>query len=90
MTRTSPRSSYTTWRVPRASASLRLSGALMRTRAAEGPFVLGARPSYTDFFVAGAVQSSRVVDEGVLERIVKFPGFSDIYTACLPYMDKQT
>ncbi|KAK2599876.1 hypothetical protein N8I77_011596 [Diaporthe amygdali] len=63
-------------------------GKLMRTNAAEGPFVLGARPSYTDFFVAGALQSARMIDEGVFDRLVKYPGYSDIYSACLPYMTR--
>lgn len=34
----------------------------------EGPFILGARPSYTDFFVVGSIQSARVIDEGVFQR----------------------
>lgn len=59
---------------------------LIRTNAAEGPFVLGARPSYTDFFIAGAMQSARTIDEGVFGRLFKYPGYSDIYSACLPYM----
>ncbi|KAG6358620.1 hypothetical protein INS49_012138 [Diaporthe citri] len=63
-------------------------GKLIRTNAADGPFVLGARPSYTDFFIAGALQSARTVDEGVFGRLVKYPGYSDVYSACLPYMGK--
>lgn len=61
-------------------------GSLMRTNAAEGSFVLGARPSYTDFFIAGALQSARMIDESVFERLAKRPGYGDIYSACLPYM----
>ncbi|KUM55809.1 hypothetical protein ACN42_g11430 [Penicillium freii] len=41
-------------------------GELMRTHKADGPFVLGVRPSYTDFFIAGSLQSVRVIDEGEL------------------------
>lgn len=63
-------------------------GKMLRTNAVEGPFVLGAAPSYTDFFIAGALQSARMIDEGVFGRLVKYPGYSDIYSACLPYMDK--
>lgn len=63
-------------------------GGLMRTNAAEGPFVLGARPGYTDFFIAGALQSARMIDDGVFERLAKRPGYGDIYSACLPYMTK--
>jgi glutathione S-transferase len=67
----------------------RAVGELMRTHKADGPFVLGARPSYTDFFFAGVLQSVRVVDEGVFQRYMKYPGYQEIYEACLPYMEKK-
>ncbi len=67
----------------------RAIGELMRTHKADGPFVLGARPSYTDFFIAGSLQSARVVDEGVFQRSINYPGYKDIYEACLPYMEKK-
>lgn len=68
---------------------MRAVGELMQTHKAEGPFVLGASPSGTDFFIAGSLQSARTVDEGVFERNVKYPGYRDIYEACLPYMEKK-
>ena len=68
----------------------RAVGELMRTTKAEGPFVLGAKPSGTDFFIAGALQSARMVDEGVFQRNMKYPGFKDIYEGCSPYMEKNT
>ncbi|KAJ4362892.1 hypothetical protein N0V83_010009 [Neocucurbitaria cava] len=68
---------------------IRAVGELMRTHKDEGPFVLGARPSYTDFFIAGALQTARVVDEGVFQKIFKYVGYRDIYEACLPYMAKK-
>lgn len=68
---------------------IRAAGELMLTHKAEGPFVLGARPSFTDFFIAGSLQSARLVDEGVFQRTIKYPGFGEIYEACLPYMEKQ-
>jgi glutathione S-transferase len=68
---------------------MRAVGELMRTHKADGPFVLGARPSYTDFFIAGSLQSARVVDEGVFQRNIKYPGYEEIYEACLPYMEKK-
>jgi glutathione S-transferase len=68
---------------------MRAVGELMRTHKADGPFVLGARPSYTDFFIAGSLQSARVVDEGVFQRNIKYPGFEEIYEACLPYLEKK-
>lgn len=71
-----------------ADGPMEAVGKLIRTNAADGPFVLGARPSYTDFFLAGALQSARTVDEGVFARLVKYPGYSDVYSACLPYMGK--
>ena len=64
-------------------------GELMRTHKADGPFVLGAQPSYTDFFITGSLQCARVVDEGVFQRTINYPGFEDIYKACLPYMEKK-
>lgn len=68
---------------------IRAVGGLMRTHKAEGSFVLGARPSYTDFFIAGSLQSARMVDEGVFQRIAKYPGYKEVYEACLPYMEKK-
>jgi glutathione S-transferase len=68
---------------------MRAVGELMRTHEAEGPFVLGARPSGTDFFIAGSLQSARVVDEGVFQRNMRYPGYREIYEACLPYMEKK-
>lgn len=65
-------------------------GELMRTNAAEGPFVLGAKPSYTDFFIAGSLQSARVVEETVFERHMKYAGYKEVYEACLPYLAKNT
>ncbi|OBT84051.1 hypothetical protein VE02_07025 [Pseudogymnoascus sp. 03VT05] len=72
------------------SEGMRGVGELMRTKAAEGPFVLGAQPSYTDFFIAGSLQSARVVDEAVFERHMKYVGYKEVYEACLPYMAKNT
>ncbi|UKZ80931.1 hypothetical protein TrVFT333_008696 [Trichoderma virens FT-333] len=64
-------------------------GELMRTNKALGPFILGAQPSYSDFFIAGSLQSVKVIDEGVFQRSVQCPGYKDIYEACLPYMEKK-
>ena len=75
------------WKV--AEEGMRAAGELMRTHKDEGPFVLGARPSGADFFIAGSLQSARVVDEGVFQRNIKLPGYREIYEACLPYMEKK-
>ncbi|KAK4940201.1 hypothetical protein LTR10_019630 [Elasticomyces elasticus] len=67
---------------------MRAVSELMRMHSAEGPFVLGSRPSFTDFFIAGSLQSARMVDEAVFQRNMKYPGYKDIYEACLPHMQK--
>lgn len=61
---------------------------LMRTNADQGPFLSGKNPNYIDFFIAGSLQSVRIVNDGVWKRCVKYPGFMDIYMACLPWMKK--
>jgi glutathione S-transferase len=72
-----------------ADEGMRAVGELMRTHKADGPFVLGARPSLIDFFIAGSMQCARVIDEGVFQRHIHYPGYKDIYEACLPYMEKK-
>ena len=62
---------------------------LMQTHKASGPFVLGACPTYADFTIAGSLQSARVVDESVFQRIIKHSRYREIYEACTPYMGKQ-
>lgn len=71
------------------SDAMRAIGELMRTNKADGPFVLGARPSYTDFFIAGSLQSVRVIDEGAFQRMIKYPGYGEVYEACLPYLERK-
>lgn len=72
-----------------ADGDIRAVGDLMQKNKADGPFLLGDRPSYTDFFIAGALQNARVIDEGVFQRIFKYDGYKQIYEACLPYMEKE-
>ncbi|RYO26281.1 hypothetical protein AA0111_g8165 [Alternaria arborescens] len=62
---------------------------LLLTNEKEGQFVLGARPSATDFFLAGSLHAARMVDESVFARIAKYPGYRKIYEACVPYMKGQ-
>nr|OQO23264.1 hypothetical protein B0A51_08516 [Rachicladosporium sp. CCFEE 5018] len=60
---------------------------LIKTNRAEGPFVLGAMPSYTDFFIAGVMESTRIVHEASFRRHMKeVEGTQAIYEACLPWM----
>ncbi|KAI0132941.1 hypothetical protein BJ170DRAFT_615792 [Xylariales sp. AK1849] len=68
---------------------MRAVSELMQTHQADGPFILGARPSYSDFFIAGSLQSARVIEEGVFQRIVEYPGFKGIYDGCLPYLERK-
>ncbi|KAH8626861.1 Glutathione S-transferase N-terminal domain protein [Alternaria alternata] len=62
---------------------------LLLTNEKEGQFILGARPSATDFFLAGSLHAARMVDESVFARIAKYPGYKKIYEACVPYMQGQ-
>lgn len=73
-----------------AAEHIKAVGELIRTNSADGPFVLGAQPSYIDFFIAGSLECARVVDEGVFQRYMVYPGFKEVYEACLPYMEKKT
>jgi glutathione S-transferase len=68
---------------------IRAVSELIRENRDKGPFVLGDRISYTDFFIAGALQAARVVDEGVFQRIVAYEGFKAVYEVCLTYMEKK-
>lgn len=61
-------------------------GELILTCRGRGPFVLGATLSMTDCFIAGSLQAARMVDEGVFQRTMEYPGFREIYDACTPYM----
>ncbi|OJJ01859.1 hypothetical protein ASPVEDRAFT_41431 [Aspergillus versicolor CBS 583.65] len=72
-----------------ADGDLRSISDLMQKNKASGPFVLGGQPSYTDFFIAGALQNARVIDEGVFQRISRYDGYRQVYEACLPYMEKE-
>jgi glutathione S-transferase len=63
-------------------------GKMLLTNEAKGPFVLGPQPSATDFFIAGSLQAAKTVDEGVFSRMAAYPGFLQIYEACLPYMQR--
>ena len=40
-------------------------------------------------FIAGALQCSRVVDEEVFQRNMKYAGYKEVYEACLPYMERR-
>ena len=72
-----------------ADADWRAIGELMRRNQEGGPFILGERPSYSDFFISGSLQSVRMIDEGLFARVVQYPGFKEVYEACVPYMEKR-
>lgn len=67
---------------------MREVGALMGTNSAEGPFLLGAKPCETDFFLVGVMEGARVVDEGVFERLCGIGGYRRVWEACKPWMEK--
>ncbi|KAJ5726305.1 uncharacterized protein N7483_007662 [Penicillium malachiteum] len=62
---------------------------LLLTNSAQGPFILGEQPSYADFFIAGVLQCARTIEESVFQRLVQYPGFDQVYNACLPFMEKR-
>lgn len=62
---------------------------LMMTYRQEGPFVLGGKPSYADFFLAGALESARVVDEGTFARFMEWEGFKGMYEGCRVWMENR-
>ncbi|KAF5990155.1 acyl-CoA oxidase [Fusarium bulbicola] len=62
---------------------------LMLTNKDKGPFLLGEKPSYTDFFIAASLQSARTIDEEIFQRCAAYPGFKAIYDACIPWMEKK-
>lgn len=72
-----------------ASEGMKENSELMMTNRSEGPFVLGEKPSFADFFVAGSMQTARVVGGGVWERMMKHDGYKGIYEACLPFMERK-
>ena len=63
-------------------------GLFSEARKAGGPFLLGSAPSYVDFRIVGTLQATRVVDEGVFERMMKYPGLRGVYEACVPFMKR--
>ena len=62
---------------------------MLRTNRAEGPFILGKEPSIADFFIAGAMQCARAIDEGVWARQVKYDGFRAVYEGCEVWMGRK-
>jgi glutathione S-transferase len=73
-----------------SDAAMREVSDLLLTNAGKGPFILGDVPSASDFFLAGALQSARVVDEGVWLRNVRYEGFKRVYEACESWLEKNT
>ncbi|TFB05273.1 hypothetical protein CCMA1212_002569 [Trichoderma ghanense] len=67
-----------------ADVDLRAISELMKRNQGNGPFVLGARPSYSDFFIAGSLQSLRAIEWAVFVRIVQYPGFREVYELFQP------
>lgn len=70
-----------------AEEELRATGGIIS--ASGGLLVLGKKPYYTDFVIAGALQCARMIDEGVFERTVAFSGYGEIYEACVPFIEQK-
>lgn len=66
----------------------RIAGEMERVMGGNA-FLGGETPCYSDFNIAGSLQSARTVDESVFERIVQVEGFRKVYEACVPYMEKK-
>jgi len=64
-------------------------GELLQTHRADGPFVLGARPTYTDFFIAGSLEFVKLLDHELFSGMVKHPGYGELYDACQQYMEQK-
>ena len=68
---------------------LRKVSDMLRTNEAEGPFIGGKEPSMADFFIAGAMQCARVIEEEVWARQVKYEGFRAVYGGCEGWMGRK-
>lgn len=55
----------------------------------DGPFLMGAQPCHTDFFLVAILACAKVVDEEIFKRLAKYPLFGKPYEACLPFMKKK-
>jgi glutathione S-transferase len=55
----------------------------------DGPYALGSQIAYIDFWFAGFLEITRVVNEGVVRRFCQYPGFKALHDACRPFMDKR-
>ena len=53
------------------------------------PYLLGSQPSSTDVFLGGALQSMRVIDQGIFERVAQYPGYRAVYDSMVEFMDKR-
>ena len=72
-----------------AEEGMRAVSEMMLRNSGKGPFILGAEPSYSDFRIVGSIQSARMVDEGVFERLVAYPGYRALYEGCAPFMERR-
>ncbi|VUC25906.1 unnamed protein product [Clonostachys rosea] len=72
-----------------ADADLRQLSDWILTHKDDGPFVLGAQVSYTDFWIIGMLEWARVANRAAFERVMEYPGVKRIHEACQPYMKKK-
>ncbi|PSK49445.1 hypothetical protein B9Z65_8240 [Elsinoe australis] len=58
-------------------------------RETEGPYFLGGKSSYADFYVVTYLHFARVADKDFYERLVKpYPEFRNLYTVHMAYLDR--
>ena len=60
-------------------------GELLRSNAAEGPFILGAQPCVADLWLVGSLMTAKVVHPPMLERILAVEDFRRVFEACAPW-----
>jgi glutathione S-transferase len=75
-----------TWE--KMDAGLKAVGGMMTKNAAEGPYIEGSKPTYTDFFVAGTMCYLKSIDEKAFNRLMAYPGWRNVYTACKPFTER--
>ena len=66
-------------------AQLRSLGADIEARETKGPFLTGETPSIVDITLAAAMHNAKMVHEPTFTRLCSYPGFEQIYAACIPF-----
>ncbi|KAJ6114904.1 hypothetical protein N7486_000682 [Penicillium sp. IBT 16267x] len=62
---------------------------VMLNHQTNGPFLMGAQPCHTDFYLVAMLACAKVVDKGAYKRLAKYPLFGKPYEACLLLMENK-